>query len=59
MCIYYHEFESFPIIRDFSGEVHDDINMYLLIWCSDSFLQLTFKKLPFMKFLYNIRKEYP
>lgn len=58
MCIYYHEFESFPIFTDFSGEI-SDINMCLLIWFVDSLLQLTFKKLPLMKFWYNIKKEYP
>lgn len=58
MCIYYHEFESFPIFTDFSGEI-SDINMCLLVWFVDSFLQLTFKKLPLMKFWYNIKKEYP
>lgn len=59
MCIYYHEFESFPIFRDFPGEISDDINMCLLIWFLDSLLQLTFKKLLLIKFWYNIKKEYP
>lgn len=59
MCIYYHEFESFPIFRDFSGEISADINMCLLIWFLDSLLQLTFKKLLLMEFWYNIKKEYP
>lgn len=59
MCIYYHEFESFPKFRDFPGEISDDTNMCLLIWFFDSVLQLTFKKLLLMKFWYNIKKEYP
>lgn len=59
MCIYYHEFESFPIFRHCSGEISADINMCLLIWFLDSLLRLTFKKLLLMEFWYNIKKEYP